>query len=156
MGSHLDWSSFSKFLCCHFDWKSLLLGRLTKICQPSMVKKFITTFDKLAIYTKNLSYEIYIECFIGGLKDTIRAHVRGHHPHNWLESCQWALEAETILTTQNPHSTFTSKSIHVPLGTPTRPLKIQHLSPKENEDRQWKGLCYKYIEKYVKCHRYRK
>lgn len=117
-----------------------------------MVKEFITAFDKLAIRTKNLSDEFYMECFINGLEEAIRAHVQGHHPLNWLEACQRSLEAEVIINSQNPCSTFTTKSKPVPSGNPGPPLKIQRLSPKEMEDRKHKNICYNCDEKYVKVH----
>ena len=51
------------------------------------VKEYIANFDKLAISTKNLLDVFYTECFISGLKESIQAHVQGHHPLNWMEAC---------------------------------------------------------------------
>ena len=74
------------------------------------VKEFITCFEQFPICTKDLSNEFYIEYFISGLKEVVQVHVRGHHPHNLLQAYERALESEVILNTQNPRSTFTSKS----------------------------------------------
>ena len=75
-----------KELCSYFDRETHYLGRLTKLCQMGMVKEFITSFEQLAIRTKNLSDEFYTECFISGIKEAIQAHVQGHHPLNCMEA----------------------------------------------------------------------
>ena len=64
------------------------------------------------------------------------------------------MKAEAIINVHNPHSAFTSKGKPVPMGNPTPPLKIQHLSQEKMEDRKQKGLCYNCDEKYVKGHRF--
>jgi hypothetical protein len=128
------------------------LGRLTKLRQTGMIKEYIVAFEKLAIHTKNLADVFYIECFISGLKEAIQAYVQGHHPPNWMEACHRALDVEVIINSQNPRSTFTTKSKPVPSSNRVPPLKIQRLSPEEMTDRQHKGLCYNCDEKYVWAH----
>jgi hypothetical protein len=61
------------------------------------VLDFIVAFEQLAIKTEGLFDEFYLECFISGLKEAIRAHVSMHNPTTWLHACQLALEVETIL-----------------------------------------------------------
>jgi hypothetical protein len=55
------------------------------------------TFEQLAIRTEGLFDEFYLECFISGLKEAIKAHVNMDHPIIWLQACQLSREAETIL-----------------------------------------------------------
>jgi hypothetical protein len=50
-------------------------------------------FEQLAIYTEGLSDEFYLECFISGIKEAIKAHVNMHHPTIWLQACQLSREA---------------------------------------------------------------
>lgn len=59
-----------------------------------------------------------------------------------------------MLNTQNPHSTFTSKSKPMPSSNPSPPLKIQRLSPEEVANQQCKGFFYNCDEKYVKGRRF--
>jgi hypothetical protein len=91
------WNMFTKAVCARFDRESHFLGRLTKLRQTGSVTYFIMTFEQLAIQTEGLSDAFYLECFISGLKESIQAHVSMHHPTTWLQACQLALEAETIL-----------------------------------------------------------
>jgi hypothetical protein len=66
---------FTKAICAHFDRESHFLGKLTM------------KFEQLAIWTKGLSDEFYLECFISGLKEAIRDHVSMHHPTTQLQAC---------------------------------------------------------------------
>jgi hypothetical protein len=75
---------FTKAVCARFDRESHFLGRLTKLKQTGSVTDFITTFEQLAIHTKGLSDDFYLESFINGLKDSFKAHVCMHHPITWL------------------------------------------------------------------------
>jgi hypothetical protein len=75
---------FSKAIFVDFDRESQFLGRLTKLCQSRSITDFITTFEQLSIRTEGLSDEFYLECFINGLKEAIKAHVNMHHPTTWL------------------------------------------------------------------------
>jgi hypothetical protein len=88
---------FTKAVCACFDQESHFLGKLMKLHQTGSVSDFITMFEQLAIRTEGLSDEFYLECFISGLKEAIWAHVSMHHPITWLQACQLAWEAETIL-----------------------------------------------------------
>jgi hypothetical protein len=46
----------------------------------------------------------YIECLASGLKESIRAHVHMQYLVTWLEACQRALKAKTMLNAQPNHS----------------------------------------------------
>jgi hypothetical protein len=78
---------FTKLVCAHFDRESHFFGNLTKLHQTGSVSNFITTFEQLAIRNEGLSDEFYLEFFISGLKESIRAHVSMHHPITWLQAC---------------------------------------------------------------------
>jgi hypothetical protein len=87
----------TKVVCAGFDRDSHYLGLLTKLKQKRSVVAFIAAFEQLAIRTECLSDELYLECFISGLKEEICAHVCMHHPITWLQNCKLALEDETII-----------------------------------------------------------
>lgn len=89
-----------------------------------MVGEFITSFEQLSIRTMGLAELFYIEFFINGLKESIQAHVWGNHPPNFLEACQCALEAETIINAQHPRSSFTPKGNSTTIGSSSQPFKI--------------------------------
>lgn len=83
---------FSKAICDRFEWESNFLGRLTKLWKTGTIKDYIAAFEKLAIRTDGLGDEFYLECFINGLKESIQAHIRIHHPTTWLDACSKALD----------------------------------------------------------------
>jgi hypothetical protein len=146
---------FTKAVCACFDRESHFLGRLTKLHQTRSVSDFITTFEQLAIQTEGLSDEFYLECFISGLKEAIRAHVSMHHPTTWLQACQLALEAETILQAPPLKDTFPNHPHPRANPTPTQTLKVQKVSPTEMAERRKQGLCYYCDEKYSPGHKCR-
>jgi hypothetical protein len=84
---------FTKAVCAHFDRESLFLVKLMKLRRIGSVSDFITSFEHLAIKTEGLSDEFYLECFMSGLKKSIRAHVSMHHPTTLLHACRLAREA---------------------------------------------------------------
>jgi hypothetical protein len=94
---------FTKAVCAHFDRESHFLGQLNKQQQTGPVTDFISVFEKLAIGTKGLVNEFYLECFLSGLKDAFQAHVCIHHPTTWLQACTLALEDEDIMQAQPLH-----------------------------------------------------
>ena len=92
------------------------MGRLTKLCQTRTVQEYIATFEKLAIHTKHLAEELYTECFISGLKETIQEHVQGYHPPNRLQNCHQDLHVEVFINSQNLWYSFTTKIKPIPSG----------------------------------------
>jgi hypothetical protein len=90
---------------------------------------FITSFEQLGICTEGLSDDLYLECFISGLKDTIKAHVYMHHQVTWLQACQLAREAETILQAQPLHTAIPNRPFLGATSAPTQILKVQKVSP---------------------------
>lgn len=86
--------------------KTLFLGRLTKLRQTGTVQEYITAFEALAFRTKGLIDEFYMECFISGLKEAIKAQVLLHHPPTWTEACQVARKVERALTAQSSRPNF--------------------------------------------------
>lgn len=100
---------FCKSLCTHLDRESHFLGFLTKLKQTDSVKEFITNFEQLAIYTKNLVYSFYVECFISGLKEAIQSYVHMQHLATQLQDCECDLQVETIINVQHHVPTFPNK-----------------------------------------------
>jgi len=63
----------------------------------------------LAIHREGLGDEIYLECFISGLKEAIQAHVRMQHPPTWIDAYTNAIEVERALVAQSPCPNFIAK-----------------------------------------------
>jgi hypothetical protein len=78
-----------------------------------------------------------------------------HHPTTWLQECQLALEAETILHAPPMRTTFTTHPLLGANPTPTQTLKVQKVSPTEMAERRKQGLCYYCDEKYSPGHKCR-
>jgi hypothetical protein len=84
----------------------------------------------------------FIECFINGLKDEIRAQVIVTRPRAWLEATKHAKEAQQVILAQRRKIDF------VPHPKPTTPspqataLKVQKLTQTKMVERQLKGLYY--------------
>jgi len=75
-GPFQSWAQFAKSLRSRFEQEDSFLGRLTKLRQTGTVEEYITTFEALAFRIKGLTDEYYMECFIFGLKEAIKAQVR--------------------------------------------------------------------------------
>jgi hypothetical protein len=114
----------TKKVCDHFDRESHFLGRLTNLKQTRSVTNFITTFEKLAIYTEGLSNELYLECFMSSLKEVIKAHICMHHPVTWFKACQFAREAETIHQAQPQRTVVPNHPRPGDTSTLTQTLKV--------------------------------
>jgi len=93
------------------------------------------------------------ECFISGLKDEIRAHVLMARPQSWVEATKRAKEAQQVVSSQNRKPSFIPRPKPVNHTTPSTLLKIQKLTRAEMDERQLKGLCYNYDEKYFPGHK---
>ena len=49
------------------------------------MEDFIVDFERLDFRTKGMSDAFFLDCFISGLKDEIRAHVLMAWPSSWME-----------------------------------------------------------------------
>eukprot|EP00253_Pinus_taeda_P024423 PITA_24423 len=119
----LTWDKFKKALTNRFDQESSFLGRLTKLRQTGTVDEYITTFKALAFRTRGLSDVFYMECFISGLKEAIKAHVQVHHPPTWTEACKVAHNVERALAAQSSCPNFTAKGRPTQAHSTTQTLK---------------------------------
>jgi hypothetical protein len=93
------------------------------------------------------------ECFISGLKDEICAHVLMAWPHSWVEDTKRDKEAQQVVSSQNWKPSFIPSTKPVNPTPPSTPLKIQKLTRAEMVERQLKGLCYNYDDKYFSGHK---
>jgi hypothetical protein len=96
----------------------------------------------LDIRTKGLYDELYLECFLSGLKEEILAHVCMHHPITWLQACTLELEVETILQAQPLHSSVPNRPRPGATTSPTQTLKVQKEFPIEMAERRKQYICY--------------
>ena len=152
-GPFHSWPQFTKALRARFEQEDSFLGRLTKLRQTGTVDEYITAFEALAFRTKRLSDEFYMECFISGLKEAIKAQVLLHHPPTWPEACQVARKVERALAAQSSRPSFSTKGRLPQAHNPTQTLKIQKVSPAEMAERRKQGLCYYCDEKYSPGHK---
>jgi hypothetical protein len=136
-----------------FDTDTNHLGRLTKLKQLGTVEDFIATFECLDFRTEGMSDAFFRECFINGLKDEIRTHVLMARPESWVEATKRDKEAQQVVSSQNRKPSFIPHPKLVNPTTPTAPLKIQKLTRVEMAERQLKGLCYHYDDKYFPGHK---
>lgn len=67
----------------------------------------------------------------------------------WLDACERDREVEKVINAQAPHSSFIPRECPLPPTPPSKPLKIQQLSPIKIKDWQRHGLCYNCDEKLV-------
>jgi hypothetical protein len=100
-----------------------------------------------------MSDAFFQECFISDLKDEIQAHVLMAHPESWVEATKRDKEAQQVVSAQNCKPSFIPHPKPVNPTTPSAPLKIQKLTRDEMDERQLKGLCYNYDEKYFPGHK---
>eukprot|EP00253_Pinus_taeda_P010028 PITA_10028 len=89
-GYFRTWTQFTKALRDRFEQEDSYLVHLTKLQQTGTVEEYINAFESLAFRTKGLTNEFYMECFISGLKEAIKAQVLLYHPPTWMEACQVA------------------------------------------------------------------
>lgn len=107
----------------------------------------VTAFEALALCTRCLSDVFYMELFISGLKEAIKAHVLLHHPPTWTEPCKVSRNVEHALSSHYSFPNFTTKG-HLPqVHSMTQTLKVQKMSPTEMAERRKQGLCYYCDEK---------
>jgi hypothetical protein len=83
------------------------------------------TFEELAIRTEGLSNEFYLQCFISGLKEAIKAHVNMHHSTTWLHACKLSRETKTILQASSLKAQFTTHPRPWATLSPTKTLKVK-------------------------------
>jgi len=137
----------------HFDFDTHHLGRLTKLKQSETVEDFISAFEHLDIKTEGISFSLFREWFISGLKYEICVHVLMAHPYNWLEATQRSKESQYIVSSKTYKPSFPPRPKSTNFSPPTTALKIQKLTRFEMAKRQLKGLCYNCDNKYFHGHK---
>ena len=136
----------------HFDTNTNHLGCLTKLKQSGIVEEFISSFERLAFRTEDMFDAFSRECFISGLKDEIRAHVLMARPQSWVEATKRDKEAQQVVSSQNQKPSFIPRTKPINPTPPSTPLKIQKITRDEIDERQLKGLCYNFDDKYFLGH----
>jgi hypothetical protein len=121
--------------------------------QLEIVEDFIVSFEHLDFRTEGMFDAFFQECFIRGLEDDIQAHVLMARPDSWVEDTKRDKEAQRVVSTQNHKPSFIPRPKPVNPTTPSAPLKIQKLTRDEMTERQLKGLCYNYDDKYFSGHK---
>jgi hypothetical protein len=150
---YIAWTQFVTELYECFDMDTNHLGRLTKLKQSGTIEDFIAAFEHLAFRIEGMPDSFFQESFISGLKDEIRAHVHMARPSSWVEATKRDKEAQQVVSSQNRKPSFIPCPKPVNPTTPFAPLKIQKLTRAEMAERQLKGLCYNYDDKYFSSHK---
>jgi hypothetical protein len=74
--------------------------------QMGSVEEFIATFEKLDFRTNDMTYAIFMELFISGIKDEIHVHVLMAHPQTWFEATKRTKEAQQSVSSQTQKTSF--------------------------------------------------
>jgi hypothetical protein len=90
---------------------------------------------------------------MSGLKEEIWAHVLMARPSIWVEATKIAKEAKHVVSSQNQKPSFIPHPKPITPITLSAPLKIQKLTKDEMDERQLKGLCYNFDDKYFPGHK---
>jgi hypothetical protein len=117
------------------------------------VEDFIAALEHLDFQTEGMSDSFFQECFISGLKDEIQAHVLMSRPQSFVEASKRDKEEQKVVSSQNRKPSFIPRAKPVNPTTPSSPLKIQKLTRVEMVERQLKGLCDNYDDKYFLDHK---
>ena len=128
----MAWTHFVAELYECFDTNTNHLGRLTNLKQSGTVEDFIASFERLAFRTKGMSDAFFLESFINGLKDEIRAHVLMAWPQSVVEATKGAKEAQQVVYSQNWKPSFIPRTKPVNPTPPSTPLKIQKIDQGRN------------------------
>lgn len=132
------------------------VGKLSKLCQTSMVLDYQREFQRLSNRVKGLSEEYLINLYLSGLKDDIRIEVQKFKP--------------TILPKAFSLARLHEEEVNVWLGVGRLEVGQPQLMPNSNEakfstsiikrltptkarERREKGLCYHCDERYTPDHK---
>jgi hypothetical protein len=83
---YIAWTQFVTEFYEHFDMDTNHLGCLTNLKQSRTVEDFIDSFERMAFQIEDMTNAFFLECFISGLKEEIRAHVLMARPSMWVEA----------------------------------------------------------------------
>lgn len=124
---------------------------LFKLRQTSSVMDYQQQFEALSNQVMGLTPELFLNCFISGLRQDIQREIVVHHPYTLPQAMGLAklLEAK-ILDSKPPFQ----RTQH-PASTTTGPnsLPIKYLTSAERDDRRAKNLCFHCDERFVPGHR---
>jgi hypothetical protein len=117
------------------------------------VEDFIVSFERLDFRIEGMFDDFFRECFMSGLKDEIRVHVRMARPQIWVDATKRAKEEQHVVSSQNHKPSFIPRTKPVTTTPPSTPHKIQKLTRDEMDECQIKGLCYNCDDKYFPGHK---
>ncbi|KAL6180389.1 hypothetical protein ACLB2K_047052 [Fragaria x ananassa] len=111
-----SWLGLAELLMREFSGYTVVdyqaaLGRMS---QTGTVEQSIYAFTKLSRRVSGFSHEALVSCFISGLKEAIRAHVKDQKPKTLYEACELAKvfeELDSSLRTQAQVSTRLAQGV---------------------------------------------
>ncbi|XP_024156291.1 uncharacterized protein LOC112164308 [Rosa chinensis] len=86
------WMGLSDLLMREFSGHNVVdyQAALARMSQVGSVEQYMDQFTKLSRRAPGFSQQVLLSCFIGGLKDTIRADVKAQKPRTLYEACELA------------------------------------------------------------------
>ena len=165
--SHIEWvcpGNFATVWTHQYEDPSKSLMRLK---QTTTVTAYQEAFERFSHQVDSLPEGFLIGCFVSGLWDDIRINVKMKQPHILVNAIEvaWLIEEHNLLQKKASPSTYPSYTMLTPrapinlaagiLGSPSSqransPLtSFRRITNQEARERQKKGLCYYYDEKFI-------
>uniref|UniRef100_A0A2N9H8H7 RNA-directed DNA polymerase n=1 Tax=Fagus sylvatica TaxID=28930 RepID=A0A2N9H8H7_FAGSY len=159
---NVRWEEFTQALCVRFgpsDYEDFDEA-LSRLRQTGTVREYQGQFERLAARVQDWPEKALLGCYIGGLKEDIRAEVKLFRPTTLLHATGLArLQEDRLYRLRRPPTkppllalppTRPSPNTinRVPTGT-----NFKKLSWGEMQARREKGLCYNCDEKFAPGHR---
>ena len=185
---HVDWNDFIFDLTARFkaETGSIAVEQFNKLTQSFSLEEYIDSFEHLrSIMLQNghcLSDSFLLDCFVGGLKPTIKSMVRAFKPTSIFEAIEQARHQEDHILNQAPQKTYKPPEFQIynprplqsdlakyPVKTPLLPTpqnklppsaivkynqqQIQHIPADIKAQKIAKGLCYYCDQKFDRNHK---
>ena len=164
---NVRWGEFTQALCVRFGPSEYedFDEALSRLRQTTTVRDYQSQFERLAARVQNWPEKALIGCYIGGLREDIRAEVKLFRPTTLLHATSLArLQEDKIyrLRRNTPKPPIFSTPPIPPIRPMSNPTTITRSSPGPNlkrltwgemQSRREKGLCYNCDEKFAPGHR---
>ena len=137
------------------------VGQLSKLRQTSTVRLYQEQFEALVARTRGLPEDVFVQCFVSGLRDAIKNQVAMFQLKTLIQAVRLALLQESTLEAmikEAKASTRTMSSHVIPtaeskLNFMGQIPSIKRISAAEMHERRAKKLCYYCDEKFDPGHK---
>ena len=159
----LNWEALATNITARFGQGTYdnTIGQITKLRQISYVHIYQEQFEALMVRTKGLKEDFFVQCFISGLRDTIKNQVMIFQPTTLSWPIRLALLKENTIKAMikeaKPSSrnttNLTPRPQKIGQGNSRQIPSIKKISQVELQARREKKLCYYCDEKYELGHK---